>query len=787
MGPVLATYVCAMVILLLSLVVGRALLLLFGRRTASFIEGAVGVAVLVLVSSVAIRLPGGEKTSIAAIAALTVVATAVLVWKRDRVLGPAFGLALLPAVLTALFVSFPYVASGHLGLPGVGVNNDMAMHLIFADWLITPQGITPRGIAIGYPIGPQAFVASVTEALGTEPLRGFLGLLVVVPVLTAIASLAVLRELPPLARILGASFVPVAYLAASVLGIASFKEQLMALWLICFALALREISRGGEGRIAMVIALAAMSGGAVAAYSFPGLGWLAGTAGIWAVAELIRIRAEGPPGRVREVVREALPILAVAGGLLVVLLISQINRIKDFLDAGAFEIVTETPSKLRFAVSPFEAIGAWPSGNWLLGTSDVSSYWIFGAIGLAALAYAVVWALRRRELALLAALCSAALIYVYTVVNGDLYVEAKALAIPASLIMLLILPALLSRDGGGRLRQGLAVVFIGVAAYSSFLALRDTVVAPPDRFDELTEFRDEVAGKKVIALTSDRYTDYYLRGAQVESPAINAEVHIPGRPGKGQRLPVDFDSVFAYQLDGFDYAVTTRAQYQSGAPPNWEPVDESKSYILWKRQGTTPFIGLLAEEARPGRIFRCRNPKYADILQRTGVAITWPRPVIAKRLYWEPGLRLAPGESASQTIVLPPGRWDFSFQYQSELVPLEVSAGGESFEVPPGVEGAIPFRGAEGPFWPVGEIRSDGGPVEITVRAEEVSGLQKPLGVDAEAEIGNLVATRLSDIAATDFQASCGDYLDHYYLGVPGALQASRQSGGGSLPLIPTR
>ena len=92
---------------------------------------------------------------------------------------------------------------------------------------------------------------------------------------------------------------------------------------------------------------------------------------------------------------------------------------------------------------------------------------------------------------------------------------------------------------------------------------------------------------------------------------------------------------------------------------------------------------------------------------------------------------------------------------------------------------AVPFRPNEGPFWPVGEVTSDGGPIEITVGAEEVSGLQKLLGVDSPAVIGNIAATRLADTQARTFAASCGLYLDHYYLGVPGALQASRESGGG--------
>ncbi|MGZ5356696.1 MAG: hypothetical protein ACXWE8_10095 [Solirubrobacterales bacterium] len=785
MGPLVATYVCALVLLALSLLVGRGIMLLFGRREASFIEGAVGVAVLVLACSVAIRLPGGEKTSIATVVLLALGAAAILFWKRDRVLGPNVGLAVLPSILTVALVSFPFVSSGHLGLPGVGVNNDMAMHLVFADWLVDPSGATPAGIARGYPIGPQALVASVTEILGTEPLRGFVGLIIAVPVLTAIASLAVLREQRPLPRILGAAFVPVAYLSASVLGIASFKEQLMALWLISFALALRQISRRGEGGIAMVIALAAICGGAIATYSYPGLGWLAGTAVIWAALELLRIRREGPPGRVGDVVREALPVVAVVGGLLLLLGLTQINRVLDFLDAGAFDIVTGTDSKLRYTVSPFEALGAWPSGSWLLGTSDVELFWLFGALGLAALGYAVAWAWRRGELALLAALGAAAVVYLGTVLLGGRYVETKALAIPASLIMLLALAALLRRDDrASPFRIGLAILFIGVAAYSSFLALRDTTVAPPDRFDELTELRDEVAGSKVIVFTSDRYTDYYLRGAEVQSPAINAEVPLAGRFGKGQRLPVDFDSVFGKQLNDFDYAITTRADYQSAPPPNFEPVRETESYVLWKRNGLTPFVGVLAEEARPGRIFRCGRKKYKRLLEREGVAIVWPRPVIAKRLYWEPDLTLAPGESASQSVELPEGKWDLSMQYQSEVVPLTVEAGGESFEIPPGVEGAIPFRGAQGPFWPVGEIQSEGGKVEITVTAGEISGVQKLLGVDAEAEIGNIAATRLSEISIREFKEACGLYLDHYYTGEPGALIADP---GVTVPLYPER
>jgi hypothetical protein len=199
---------------------------------------------------------------------------------------------------------------------------------------------------------------------------------------------------------------------------------------------------------------------------------------------------------------------------------------------------------------------------------------------------------------------------------------------------------------------------------------------------------------------------------------------------------------------------------------------------------------------------RCKREKFKRILKRRGPAVTWPRPVIAKRLNWVvegesldivPGegvsaaAEIAPGESATQTIVLPPGAWDLSMQYATEVVPLEVTVGEDTFEMPPGVEGAIPFRPDEGQFWPVGQVESDGEPVEITVTAEQPSAIQRLLGVDAPAALGNIAATRLSDIRVTSIQDSCYRYMDHYYLGAPGALQVSKQSGGKPAKLFPER
>lgn len=758
----LATYGAALLIVIASLYVGRALFALFGRRETLWLETPVGLAFLIVICSVLTRAPGHATTALVVCAAL--VGGSILFLRLSFADRESLLIGLPVALLTLLLASLPFIASGHVGIPGVGVNNDMAAHLIWADWLADPTGRTPIGIELGYPIGPHGLAATVSKAVGTEPLYGFLALLLALPVITGLASLNLLSELRPAIRSVAASLVALPFMAASTLGIAGFKELAVGVFLLAFVLILRELTRQSEGRLALVVALGVLAAGTVASFSYPGLVWPAAAGGIWVALELLRAVREGRMGELRTGARRARGLIVVGVLALGALLVAELPRLIDLRRSGLPGIVTDTDSKLRFDLSPLETLGAWPSGEFLFGTTGLDAWELFGALGLIALLFAVIWWLRRADLALPAGVAGAAIVYLGTVAVGGRYVESKALAVPAALVMLLILGALLLR-GGSRARAVLAVPFIAIAAYSSFLALRDSVVAPTDRFDELREMRGTVEGEEVIDLTTDRFTSYYLRGAEVLSPARNAEEKIGARSGKDFRLPVDFDSVFAETLDLFDYAVTTSTAYQSMAPTNWGPVERSDSYVLWRRNGRTPTTKILAEASRPGRIFRCGNPKFRHILEQGGTALVWPRPRIAKRLFWEPDNELEPGETASQTINFPPGEWELAIQYSSPVVDVVVEADGLRAEVPPGVEGAIPFRPDQGPFFQVGRMRSEGGPVEITVRAGELSTLQEVLGVDAPVAVGNVTAVRVADVYTTPVGAACGLYVDHVTTG----------------------
>ena len=797
MGAFAGTYVSAGIILLASLLVGRAIMLALGRRHASFLEGAVGFATLILVCTVAIRLPGHQATSIVCCAILLVASIVFLLMRSESMLGPAVGLAIPVALLSLLLASFPFIASGHIGIPGVGLNNDMAMHLVDVDYLVDPSRPTPQSVINGYPLGPHSLVGTVVSVLGTQPLWGWLGLLVAVPVLTAITTLGVLREMPGGRRLLAALLVAFAYLSASVLGIAGFKELIAGMFLIAFALGLREVEQESEGRIAILIGLALITAAMIPVYSLPGVAWLAVTAGIWILAQLAVIDRRGGVEKVRAAVRDSLHILIPAAIVLVLVALTQLPKVLDFIHSGSIGNVVDTNSKLRYVVSPLETLGVWPSGSWLLGTHDVTHFWIFGLIGIAAVGVGLVWWMAKRDYAVPAAVASGLIIYLGTkyVENGGLYILAKAVVVPASVVMLLVVTALFSK-GGGWPKRIFAVVFVALAGYSTFLALRDTVVAPHDRLQELSAFQGEVNGQKVLALTSDRFTDYGLRTAQVWSPAFNAELRTPSAVTKSQRLPIDFDSVPTKVLNDFPYAVTTSAIYQSQAPPGWTLVDSTKSYRLWKRAGTTPPIANLYEEARPGRVLRCNRPKLAPFARAGGEALTWqPRSVIAKRLYWKAGghagslgeggvaaaksapidNQLSPGQTASQTITLPPGRWELSLQYVSPVTGVTVRAPGLDVHLPAGVDAAIPYRPDQGPYWPVGDVTSQGGPVTVSVTADDVNWFQSLIGVDAPAVIGNLTAVNPDGFKLVPTAQACKLFVDHL-IGVNQLTQTKQQT-----------
>jgi hypothetical protein len=93
----------------------------------------VGLAAVLLLARLSIRLPGASWT---AVAVLTLAVVASIVRMRGRVrAGELLENAAPVVVLVLLLASLPFLASGRFGILGVSVNDDPVAHLLAIDRL----------------------------------------------------------------------------------------------------------------------------------------------------------------------------------------------------------------------------------------------------------------------------------------------------------------------------------------------------------------------------------------------------------------------------------------------------------------------------------------------------------------------------------------------------------------------------------------------------------------------------------------------------------------------------
>ncbi|MDX6653218.1 MAG: hypothetical protein QOJ38_1999 [Solirubrobacterales bacterium] len=771
-------YVAATLLALCSLVVGRAFLDVLGGPSRSWLAPAAGFAVLLIAARLAIRLPGRASTALGVLA-LVVVASILHLALRKRPLGTGAGdgeagagallvpIAVAVAVLVA--TSIPFLANAKLGVLGVGRQSDLQAHIYAADYLTRPVGFGPDAIANGYPLGPHALVAAISRLTGADTAASFVGLVLALPLLAAWTALAALSELPPLRRIVAATLVGLPYLVASFLGEGTFKEIAEALYLLAFALGLRALGRVPAERRAIVAMLVALIGASVYTYSYPGLVWPLGTLAIWAVLELI---GGWRPPRPASWPRPSRRLL-LAGGIalvaLVVIALPEIRRAADF--RHVVSQVADTKGRLRAPISPAQALGLWPSGNFRIDPRDAALATAMAIAALLALAHGLVFWLRRRELAVIAAFAAGTLVYLEAKRRSGLYIEAKSLAVLAPLPMLIALRALLApATGRGRWRLVAGAAICVLAAVSSFMTLRGAQVGPRNHGDDLARVRQYIGGKRVLFLGLDRLSSHELRGAYVRQGNILASQYGQPRKPWTPADALDFDSIPPKRLNRFDYVVTTAAAFASQPPSNFhQAINDGAGpdgngppaeYLLWKRIGPVEPRATLFEAGSIGGRLRCNGGHSPIPASAHAAVIAGPR--VGAKSAWRGGPYLDAGASASQTLNLPPGRWALSLQYHSP-VPLDVRVPGElSVTLPPSLDGEVPYFEGGGPFWPAGGLAGQG-PARITIHAHPLNGLQRLLGVHRRVALGKIAATnaRQPERIVSD-AAACGRFVDWY-------------------------
>jgi hypothetical protein len=233
----IATYASAALICAASLLVGRAVLSLAGRRTWSWLEPGVGLAAVLAVSGLLARAPGHGTSATLGLLALLIVA-ALVVWRLPYEAPGALRAGLPVAVALLVALAIPFAISGRWGLLGVGFNNDLGLHLAWAEWLRSGFGPAPD---TGYPLGPHGLAVATAAFPGIGLGQAFVGEILAIGVLTGLTALGALRDLTSGRRLLAAAMVALPYLAASYFAQAAFKETAEALFVLAFAIFLMDL------------------------------------------------------------------------------------------------------------------------------------------------------------------------------------------------------------------------------------------------------------------------------------------------------------------------------------------------------------------------------------------------------------------------------------------------------------------------------------------------------------------------------------------------------------------
>ena len=599
----------------------------------------------------------------------------------------------MPAVIAV--ACLPFLFNEQTGVLGEGIyTNDQAAQLYWADWLADGFGPQPNAVSVGYPVGPQALAASVSEGTTVNLVDTFNGLLVAIPALTALAALSLLGGLPPWRRGLAAGLTGLPYLGASFLAQSGFKETVMAMLVVALAIVLHlALRRKDEDREApparaVVGVIAVLAAASVFTFSIPGGVWFAVAIPVWAILTVGFGNGTIDLSRARAAASDHRGLLIGGALALVALALIVIGPARDFIDK--IDEVQDSSGRLSSPVFPGEALGIWPEGDFRVVRGDVDGSLLATLFAGFCVLGATLSLLRKREWALISVLAATAFVYALARPFAEIHVEAKALCVLAPIAMLVTVRWLLApgRELGALVRQAAGAVFCALALASTFLALRAAPVGFNDRGDDdLRALAEQIDGGSVVFLGVDRFAGYWLRGTLAESPGGYVPQDVDARPEKTwqQGLAMDFDTLSPSKLDNYDFAITTAAAYASTPPPSFEEVAREGEYVLWERTGDTPPTRVFEEAGDPGVLLECGG---GDI--NRGIATVLDTPATVDQGDWEPAATFdAPG-SAEVEIDAPAGEWALSLQYHSQS-PLNVSVdGAEVAELAAVARGLLP-------------------------------------------------------------------------------------------------
>lgn len=773
------------VLLLVFLGCGLLVARLSASRASSLLLLPLGFAGTVVVAT---ALTWQDVTSELAAPALAVLTVVGLVLGRAelRRLAAARRQAIWPALaflLPALAIAAPVLPTGEPGFTGYGRTVDIAHQFDFTSHLLangrqmpvqidsSQQEMVAKMLGVGYPGGAQAAHGSVSQVAGVDLAWTYQAFLAVLAGMLALALFHLLRSIiaSPALRALAAGVAAQPTILYSVALSAGIKElsAIALLTLVATLLVERPVAaRSWRRSIPVAVAIAA----SFAAFSLAIIPWLGMLLAIFFLREIWTSSGQ----RTALIGRWA--VLTIGAGLLTLpTAVDSTSLVSTASSGGPADL-----GNLSAPVSPFAAVGPWLTSDHrfpltAVGTQDVTRWLVVGVLALAAVG--LVHAARRRDRALLGLSLTGLVAMLFVFWQSGPWVELKAIAINAPLVVALAFAGIGGLMADPRLRAVSVVLAVAVSAAvlaGNAMVYKDTTLAPYERFAELEQIGEQFAGQGPALFPGfEEHAEYFLRDLDavglVNPPASRRPQYTAGAR-EGMQFSRWPDEIAGDYLQSFNLLVLRREPLGARPPSNFELVEQTEHHEVWEQvdspktilahvplegtpeERTRSFCTELAdrlEDAGPGA--RIAYAPSTDVVQITGAAEDAPP-------RWEalgPDFFARGPGRLSLTVEIPYGgewnvwargsfgrevrvlvngeeqgalRWEQNYPQQYEPIgSVELGPGPHEVEIVRGGGSLLPGTGngfgglASGPFvvGPVAFVPTDGVPAMQTVPADE--------------------------------------------------------------------
>jgi len=357
-------------------------------------------------------------------------------------------------------------------------------------------------------------------------------------------------------------------------------KELAAAWLLPLLAALVIPAVRAEARGRAIVAPAVVTAATLGVLSFAGAVW---TAPVLLGALVCAVVWRGW----RDAVRPAIRFAAVALPLSLPSLL-----LFNFLGGSAVADLT-TQSQLANLLRPlsfFQVVGIWPAADFRLRPEDSLLTTLLIAVAVAAAGIGLAWVWRRRAWRVAVYVAAAILGCLTVAALGSPWVDAKALTIASPAVMLAAVLGAAALFAAGRTVEPAligAALAVGVG-WSNALAYQGVNLAPGDRFRELEQIGDRVAGQGPTLMTEYEPfgVRYFLRQADAEGVSELRRRSIPLRNG-GEAEKGDSPDLDRLDLGGlliYRTLVLRRSPLASRPPAPYRLVESGRYYEVWQRR-----------------------------------------------------------------------------------------------------------------------------------------------------------------------------------------------------------